>query len=274
MAQFDYATYSAQREASRNNSTSGYRGDGPQVQFLNALIKRDGDYVVVRFPYHSMADVKLETCHSVTFPGDKYSKRVRCSGVDCPLCMDAVKLETRFFAKMLVYTEDGKGGVDILPAVWDRPAAFADIDLKNLIADYGDLAGHLFKIKRNGTGLDTRYTISYIANATTYPESVYKADFSSLESIDPVKILTRPLEKYLEAIGQAPATPAPTAKVEVEPVRESVTPVANTYVREEAPAAAPVAPAAPTYSRPSYTTTPEVAAARPARPTRYYNPGE
>lgn len=200
MAQFSYEAYSAQQNTKRTTSAGGGRQNS--THFINEWLKNDGDSVVVRFPYHSMDDIQFETTHTVTFPGDKYGKRVRCEGPDCPLCKQGVKVDTRFFVKAIVYVTDPVNGtVSLVPAIWDRPAAFADIDLKNLIAEYDDLTQNLFKIKRNGSGLDTRYTISIIMNKTVYNPEVYKADFTGLNDIDPVKVMTRTVEQYMKALN-------------------------------------------------------------------------
>lgn len=202
MAQFSYETYSAQQAARRASSGTGGSRNQTSTRFVNEWLKNDGDSVVVRFPYHSMDDIKFETTHTVTFPGERFGKRVRCEGDSCPLCKQGVKVDTRFFVKAIVYvTDPASGGVTLVPAIWDRPAAFADIDLKNLMQDYGDLTESLFKIKRNGAGLDTRYTISIITNRAVYNPDVYKADFSGLESIDPTRILTKTVEQYMKALN-------------------------------------------------------------------------
>lgn len=209
MAQFSYEAYSAQQSTKRSSSAGGARQN--PTHFINEWLKNDGDSVVVRFPYHSMADIQFETTHTVTFPGDKYGKRVRCEGADCPLCKQGVKLDTRFFVKAIVYVTDPvSGNVNLVPAIWDRPAAFADIDLKNLLEEYEDLTENLFKIKRSGSGLDTRYTISIITNKTVYNPVVYKADFSGLSEIDPVKVMTRSVEQYMKALN--PDATAATAE--------------------------------------------------------------
>lgn len=203
MAQFSYETYSAQQAARKANSSGG-NGNRTQssTRFINEWLKNDGDSVVVRFPYHSMEDIKFETTHTVTFPGERFGKRVRCEGDGCPLCKQGVKLDTRFFVKAIVYVTDAtNGSVTLVPAIWDRPAAFADIELKNLMQEYGDLTESLFKIKRNGAGLDTRYTISIITNKAVYNPEVYKADFSMLEPIDATRVLTKTIEQYMKAIG-------------------------------------------------------------------------
>jgi len=119
----------------------------------------------------------------------------------------------RFFVKAMVYTSDDAGKVTSLPGIWDRPAAFADIDIKNLIQEYGDLSDNLFKIKRSGTGLnDTRYSITIILNKTVYNPEIYKKDFTGLETIDPPKILTKSIEQYLAAIGNKVETETPVTE--------------------------------------------------------------
>ena len=208
MAQFDYETYSAQQAARRAHAAGTSGKPQTQTHFVNEYIKNDGDSVVVRFPYHSMDDIKFETTHTVTFPGERFGKRVRCEGDNCPLCKQGVKVDTRFFVKAIVYVTDAtNGSVTLVPAIWDRPAAFADIDLKNLLTEYGDLTESLFKIKRNGSGLDTRYTISIITNKAVYNPEVYKADFSGLDSIDPTRILTKTVEQYMKALNPDKAEP-------------------------------------------------------------------
>ena len=210
MAQFSYESYSQQQAAKRANASTGGPKNQTQTHFVNEWLKNDGDSVVVRFPYHSMNDIMFESTHTVTFPGERFGKRVRCEGDNCPLCQQGVKVDTRFFVKAIVYvTDPTNGSVSLVPCIWDRPAAFADIDLKNLIAEYDDLTESLFKIKRNGSGLDTRYTISIITNKAVYNPEVYKADFTGLDAIDPARILTKTVEQYMKALN-------PEAKPEQE----------------------------------------------------------
>lgn len=218
MAQFSMEAYKAQQAAKR--SANGSKGNnGRSTRFVNEFIKNDGDTVVVRLPYHSLDDLIYETTHKVRFPGDKYDKTVRCSGEGCLLCKEGVKLNTRFFLKCIAYVPDDVTGEIVLhPAIWDRPAAFADIDLKNLMQEYGDLTECLFKIKRNGSGLDTRYTLSYVANKTVYNPEIYKADFSILENVDPVKICTKTVEQYIETTqGEPVVKTQPVQQVNVQP---------------------------------------------------------
>ena len=260
MASYNYDAHSAQQEARSNNPN----GLGPEVHFLGDYLKEDGDVAVVRFPYHSMSDLMFETTHSVTFPGKKYPSRVRCVGDGCPFCAQGIKLDTRFFCKLIVYTVDETTSeVKLNNAVWDRASAFADIDIKNLMQEYGDISNYLFKIKRNGTGTATRYTISIVMNATVYNPAVYKADFTELDKIDPVRILTKSLAQYNEALNPTttPAATDPVASVAPAAPIPMSTPVAPAPAATSTPVVTP-APAPTTEDK----TTPDAA----RRPTTRY----
>lgn len=262
MAQFSYENYAAQQKArGANNSNGG--PSGPEVHFMNEYLKNDGDVAVVRFPYTSMGDISFETTHAITFPGKKYPSRVRCAGDNCQFCAQGVKVDTRFFAKALVYVVDETGNIKIVNTVWDRPSAFADIDIKNLIQEYGDLSQQLFKIKRNGTGTATRYTISIVMNATVYNPAVYKADFTELNKVDASKILSKSIAQYNEAVNPS------AASVNAAPAMPAMQPAAApTYAAPaQTYAAEPVTPAAPqpqAQTNPPFDVNPE-----PRRQTRY-----
>ena len=243
MASFNYDAYAAQQEARKSTNPNG--GLGPEVQFVSNYLKNDGDVIVVRFPYHSMSELVFETTHAITFPGRRYPSRVRCDGADCAFCAQGVKIDTRFFAKLLVYVIDETNGeVKRINAVWDRPSAFADIEIKNLMQEYGDISNFLFKLKRNGNGTATRYTISIVMNNTVYNPEVYKADFTELASVDPVKILSKSSAQYIEALTEsgAPQQHAVTTPVQAPtPAASTTAPVANTTYVQPAATPAPVA---------------------------------
>lgn len=267
MAQFSYESYSQQQANKRANSSTGGR-TGSTTHFVNEFLKNDGDSVVVRFPYHSMDDIKFETTHTVTFPGEKFGKRVRCEGDNCPLCKQGVKLDTRFFVKAIVYvTDPTTGNVNLVPAIWDRPAAFADIDLKNLLAEYDDLTENLFKIKRNGSGLDTRYTISIIMNKTVYNPSVYKADFSGLDEIDPTRILTKTVEQYMKALNPTAEPKEQSKNLETLIPNEQVNREVETALRMDPPVQHPADPVEEVRRPVTQPTTQETPAAN--KPKRY-----
>lgn len=237
MANFSYEEYLAQqaaRAAAGNGGAAGSQGNGAVVHFLNEFLTNDGDTVIVRFPYRSTADFVFQSTHSINVPGKKYPVRVACDGSNCECCKNGVKIDMRFFVKCLVYViDDTDGQVKALNAVWDRPAAYADIELKNLMQEYGDLSKQLFKIRRSGTGMQTRYTSTIIVNTTVYNPEIYKADFSELNTVDPVRLCARSYSKVMnkdtETADKTPAVNTNNAA--------SAAPTAT---------AAPVAPAAAT----------------------------
>ena len=220
MASFNYDAYAAQQEARK--STNPNSGLGPEVRFVSDFLKNDGDVIVVRFPYHSMADLVFETTHAITFPGKRFPSRVRCEGDNCPFCAQGIKMDIRFFVKMLVYgIDETTSEVRIFNGIWDRPSAFADIDIKNLMQEYGDISNYLFKIKRNGTGTATRYTMSIVMNNTVYNPAVYKADFTELTKVDPVKILSKSVAQYNEALNPGTASKQTTTD-QTQPYTQTV----------------------------------------------------
>lgn len=266
MATFDYNAWSAEQAKRSANTNNGGSRELKPVHFMGEYLDKSGATAIVRFPYTSMSDVSFETVHKVmgVFPNNKYGKFVRCTGEkDCPLCnsenADVRKKVTRFYAKAVVYTiENGK--VVLNAAIWDRPAAFADIDLKNLMTEYGDISNYLFKITKSGEKQDTRYTILPVMNKTIYPDEQYVKDFSCLDGIDPKVILSKSMAQYNAALNPEEASaPVATANAAAEKVVEAVeikddplpesfntpasTPVVEAPV-DPTPYVAPTAPAA------------------------------
>lgn len=213
MAQFNYEQYAAQQAARKTSGNSnGGSGTRTEVHFVGEFIKNDGDVAIVRFPYTSMSDITFETTHPVDYPGSKYKKRVSCNGENCPICESGVKIDTRVFIKCLVYVADDNGNLAKYNAVWDRPSAFADIEIKNLINEYGDLTKCLFKIRRNGTGTATRYTISIVLpNNSIYNDTTCSADFTELNGVNPAIMLCKTIAQYNQAMNPSTAANASTA---------------------------------------------------------------
>lgn len=230
MAQFTLEQYEAQNKAGRSSSNGG---DRTKVHFMGEFLKNDGDSVVVRFPYDKPTDLMFESVHKVigVFPNNKFGKAVCCTGDDsCPLCAsadaDTKKRSLKFYAKFIVYgVVDGT--IKMLPTVWERPSMFADSDLKGMMAEYPGFSNYLFKITRTGSGTATRYTLTPVNMANPiYSGAEYAKDLSSLKDIDPVKILTKSMQQYNEALHpelkaeitattEATATTVTTSKPEV-----------------------------------------------------------
>lgn len=228
MATFNFDEYQKQQAARKAaKDSSGNGGERKPVHFMKEFLNASGDQVVVRFPYTGVNDLKFETVHKVVgvFPGDKFGKSVRCTGDDkCPLCNsedeNIRKRKSMFYATMVVYKPNG-ANVDLCATVWERPAAFADSDLKNLITEYGDLSDYLFKITRNGSGTDTRYTILPVnMNSPVYSTAAYGKDFSCLEGIDATRILAKTVEQYNAALHPEQASAQEQIAPEINPQAE------------------------------------------------------
>ena len=242
MATFNYAQYEQQQAARKAASNNG-GSNLPKVHFMGEFLKADGDFVIVRFPYSHVNDFIFESVHKVVgvFPGDRFGKMVRCTGDStCPLCNhedeNVRKRIIRFYSKMVVYANTDKG-VEMLPTVWDRPAMFADTELKALIAEYGDLTDWLFKITRSGSGTATRYIpVPVNMNSPVYSGDAYKKDLSCLENIDPVKILSKSIEQYNEVVNPTETTVAPTqaSVATVQPMVNPQTTAVNNFIPTEA----------------------------------------
>lgn len=246
MARFDFEQYERQQAAKRANAANG--GKSSNVNFINSFLKNDGDTVVVRFPYSSLRDLEYETTHSVKFPGDKWDKKVRCLGENCPLCASGVKQDIRFFVKALVYqVDDNTGKMQVLPAIWDRAAAFADRDIKTKMQqciddDIGELPNNLVKIRKTGSGLETRYSLDIVAPTNkVYNSNTCPANFDLLNDIDPVRILTKTFEQYTAALNggteakEEPKAAAAPVQEKVEVAEPEVKPEVVTPVEEEKP---------------------------------------
>lgn len=215
MAQFNYEQYAAQQAARKTDGNSQNSGNRTEVHFFGEFMKNDGDVAVVRFPYAAMSDVTFETTHLVDYPGRKFKARVSCGGDACPMCAQGIKVDPRCFVKGLVYVADDSGKMSRFNAVWDRPAPFADIELKNLINEYGDLTTCLFKIRRTGSGTATRYTISIVLpNNSIYNDTTCPADFSELNKIDPARILCKTVAQYNTALNPGAAAASQTINEE------------------------------------------------------------
>lgn len=250
MAKFNYTAYMAQNKTV--NATNIVANNQVKVTFLNNYLKKDGDFVVVRFPYETTDDFDIETCHIVTLPGQKFPQHVECvkenNDVDtCPLCKDKQKITNRFLVKAVAYIVEGSE-VKLVPVVWDRPFGYAT-ELANKINEYGSLKGLLFKIKRNGSGTSTTYSTDIVLNKTIYKPEIYKEDFSSIEKLNPVKLLVRSIKKYLDATKTTTTTenqPTPTATIVNQPKKEVI--VEQTPVQTE-----PVTPSVNSVSARRYT---------------------
>ncbi len=177
MAQYSYENYTQKQEQKQF--------EGAKIKFFDFL-KNDGEVVLVRFPYQSVADIKIDTLHKVNVNGNfRYVNCLRQDDTEpthnCPLCAKGDSAKGRFIAKMIVYVQ-GANGIEIVPCIWNRPTGFART-VAERITDYGN---SVFKIKRIGAKGDMKTTYDIMpANPQVYNEQAYPSDFSAFENFKP-----------------------------------------------------------------------------------------
>lgn len=219
MANFTRKEYESSGAASRSTQNR----DRTPILFMGSLLNKDGASAIIRFPYHSMDDIIYTTTHTVMdYPGAHYGKKIQCLEDNCPLCAQGIKKDVRVLIKVLAYVQEGDS---IVPKVvlWDRPAAFADIDLKDAFDNYGDLTNRLFKIKKSGEKMNTRYTIMAIdKDNPVYNNNTCSADFSELDTVDAARVMTKTYNQYQAALHPELAESAPKAVEEVKPAVKEV----------------------------------------------------
>lgn len=218
MGQFDFTTYEkneAAREARANNQNKGFA----KVGFFK--LKSKGDSAIARINLSSKEDFMFATYHQLG-ANVKFMK-VACLDSDCPLCKAAKedtsisKVKTRVFIPMLVSYKQPNGEYTAPEAViWDAPAAGRNDYAANLagkLSDFGDLKERVFKITRNGEGLETTYSIDYIP--TLDNENIIKKDFVAFNNfrIDKHSYWVKSAQEMNEFL-QTGAFPAPAAKEE------------------------------------------------------------
>lgn len=200
----------------------------------------DGEEAVVRFAYTSPSEFEMKTCHSIKI--NNRFIRINCNRTykepvdNCALCKSAdqetSKISTRFFVKMIQYVTEG-GKIVPKPVMWDRTRTMAE-QLNQFYLEYGNLSDTVFKIKREGTGLDTKYTI-IPASPRMYTEDVYVKDFSGFdgwtakgplykeytnEEIEEI-LATGQLPQHTNATESAPVTSTPAVeKASFPPVED------------------------------------------------------
>ena len=170
------------RQAERQNRES----EGPYVGFLKI---EDGGEAVVRFAYDSPDQMDIVTFHLVGEPGkpEYQGKRYNClresfsDPIDsCPLCASKAPLKQKVFLKMIEYTKDENGKIVVTPRIWERSTNWVT-KIGQLFEEYGDISDCVFKIKRTGSGLDTRYSDPMLASPTIYNANLYPKDFSAFD---------------------------------------------------------------------------------------------
>ena len=169
MGKIDFTNYTVS-----NTQNSNSQQNPNLVGFF--VLKNDGDEAIVRFMHQSPADFEGYTVHNVTIGGK--NRKIKClrdsvkDPIDnCPLCKAGKPIQDRMFVHLLEYVKDEQGNIVALPRVWERPASF-NKTLIDSINEYGPLEETIYKIKRNGTGQSTTYSVMY-GNPNVYRNDLY-----------------------------------------------------------------------------------------------------
>ncbi len=223
MSTFNYESYQHTIEKAKAGSSSS----SVKVGYFKL---KEGQEALVRIYVSKLDDLKFATVHAPVF-GKKFEglgsgftpvsclNEVGSYSDACPFCKAAAeghevvgKAAKKVYVQMLVAYKDATSGqfAPATPVVWERPAGFSK-ELATKLRDYEDLAKHVFKVTRIGSGKDTKYSLDYIP-LYDKPELV-PADFSAFANFDITKHSfwvksAEELESYL-ATGSFPVAEAP-----------------------------------------------------------------
>jgi len=183
-----YVTRKEYLELQANKEKKKTEGQSSTRSLWNFKLKDDGDESIVRFCYSDPSQFNIITVHPGT--AEDHYKKINClndlkNGItDCPLCAAGVKVQNRFYVKMIEYVRNEDGTITPYARVWDRPAKFMDT-LVNLFTEYGDISECVFKVKRRGKAGDmqTDYDIMF-GNPQVYNAQLYPKDFSAFDNYD------------------------------------------------------------------------------------------
>ena len=195
MSQFNYQDY----QNVVNKAQTAPSGNAVKIGFFK--LPKDGDEALVRIYLSKLDDLKFATVHKPVF-GKKFEglgtgftpvsclNEVGSYSDACPFCKAAAeghevigKASKVVYVLMLVSYKDATTGAfsEAVPVVWERPAGFSK-ELASKLRDYGSLAEHVFKVRRIGTGKDTKYSLDYIP-LYDKPETV-STDFSAFNGFN------------------------------------------------------------------------------------------
>ena len=197
------------RQKERQERATNFQNQGPRVSYFS--LKEDGDEAVVRFAYTSPEELYADIfpTHQVTIDG-KF-RRVKCLRenyksplADCPMCAAGTPVSERFYIRLVEYSRNDNGEIEIVPKVWERPTSYVST-LNDFFDEYGNISEMVFKVKRSGErgSLQTTYSI-LPANQKIYNESLYPADFSAYNDYQIVggALVSKTAEEMKELLGE------------------------------------------------------------------------
>ena len=205
------------RQKERQERAANFQNQGPRVGYFS--LKNDGDEAIVRFAYTSPDELYSDIfpTHQVNIDG-KF-RRIKCLResynspiADCPLCLSGTPVNERFYIRLVEYSRDENGEIEVTPKVWDRPTSYVST-LNGFFDEYGDITDMVFKIKRVGEKGSLKTTYSILpANQKIYNESLYPRDFSGFEGYDIVgaALVNKTAEEMQELVSGKAEEPTDT----------------------------------------------------------------
>ena len=277
MSQFNYEDYQKVVAKAQNPSTNAVK-----IGFFKL---GDGQEALVRINVSKLDDLKFATVHAPVF-GKKFEglgsgfTPVMCLNAvgsysdACPFCKAAAegsevigKAAKKVYVQMLVAYKDAATGQfsNPQPVVWERPAGFSK-ELAAKLRDYENLAAHVFKITRIGSGKDTKYSLDYIP-VYDKPELI-PADFGAFTNFDLTKhsFWVKTAEELAEFVanGSFPAADPKPASTSANLDKVISSPAEEKKI-EQALGMAPEAAPAPAVQPAPVAEEPKPATERPAR---------
>lgn len=278
MSQFNYSDYQKVVAKAQNAQTA----NSVKIGFFKLS---DGQEALVRINVTKLDDLKFATVHAPVF-GKKFEglgsgftpvmclNEVGSYSDACPFCKAAAeghdvigKAAKKVYIQMLVAYKDASTGQfsNPQPVVWERPAGFSK-ELASKLRDYGNLAAHVFKITRIGSGKDTKYSLDYIP-VYDKPELV-PADFGAFTNFDLTKhsFWVKTAEELAEFVanGSFPAAEPKPASTSANLDKVISSPAEEKKI-EEALGMKPEATPVPAVQPAPVAEEPKPAAERPAR---------
>jgi len=121
---------------------------------------------------------KIEVHWEDTIDGGK--RRIVCPGAGCPICAKGSKPKSRYQCKVIDRRDNTVKMLDVGLSIISQIQAYAKEP------DYGDPTKYDIKLKKEGKGLDTRYTTIPSRNMEPLTEEQLKAveEFPSVEQVN------------------------------------------------------------------------------------------
>lgn len=196
------------RQKEKQVRSANFQNQGPRVGYFS--LKDDGDEAVVRFNYSSSEDLYSDIfpTHQVNIDG-KF-RRIKCLRetynspiADCPLCLSGTSVSERVYIKLIEYTRNESGEIEVTPKIWDRPTSYVST-LNDYFDEYGDISDLVFKVKRSGEKGSLKTTYSILpASQKIYNESLYIKDFTAFDEYNVVggALASKTADEMRELVG-------------------------------------------------------------------------